>query len=432
MTIFDYRNPDCADALKKLYRRPACPPEIENRAREIVGDVVMRGNAAVLEQIAKFDGVALDAASLKASEEEFREAELQVEDRTKSAIRTAIEHLTEYAARTMPKAWTASPRPGVTLGEKFSPMQRVGCYVPGGTAPLVSSVLHTVAIARAAGVREIVAATPPMKNGKINPATLYAMKQAGATEVLKMGGATAIAAMAYGTETIQPVEKIVGPGNAYVAAAKRLVYGKVAIDMVAGPSEIMVVADDSANPAFAAADILSQAEHGSGLEQAVLVTNSERMLHAVREQIELQSKTLLRQGPLQKVLANGVFLILCRDMEEAAEIASCYAPEHLELQCADARALSEKIQAAGAIFLGSWTPEPAGDFVAGPSHVLPTAGTAKFFHGITASDFIRRSSVLEYSREALRNEIDDIAHFAELEGLDAHKRSALIRREFEA
>lgn len=429
MTIFDYRSPDYADALNSLYRRPAVPPEIEARAREIVGDVMMRGDAAVLEQIARFDGVALDAASLKVSEAEFLEAERSVSDRTKEAVRDAIAHLTEYAERTIPKAWTMSPRPGVTLGEKFSPMRRVGCYVPGGTAPLVSSVLHTVAIARAAGVREIVAATPPMKNGKVNPATLYAMKAAGATEVCKMGGATAIAAMAYGTETVTSVDKIVGPGNAYVAAAKRLVYGKVAIDMVAGPSEIMVVADDSANPAFAAADILSQAEHGSGLEQAVLVTDSERILHAVREQIDLQAKTLHRQGPLRKVLENGVFLILCRDRKEAAEIATAYAPEHLELQCADARSLAESIHAAGAIFLGSWTPEPVGDFVAGPSHVLPTAGTAKFFHGITGSDFVCRSSVLEYTEEALLKEMDDIVQFAELEGLDAHKRSATIRRE---
>ena len=309
-------------------------------------------------------------------------------------------------------------------------MERVGCYIPGGTAPLVSTAIHTVAIARAAGVPSIVATTPVMKNGKVNPSTLYALKQAGATEVWKLGGAYAVAAMAYGTQTLKKVDKIVGPGNAYVAAAKKVVYGSVAIDMVAGPSEIMIVADSTANPAFAAADMLSQAEHGSGLEQAVLVADSGEFLDRVMEELKRQSATLPRLATVNRVLEHGTFLIESKDLEEAAEIASGYAPEHLELMCANPRALLPHIKAAGAIFLGPWTPEPAGDFTAGPSHVLPTAGTAKFFHGLSTMDFMRRSSILEYTEEALCKEIPAIECFASLEGLDAHGRSATIRKDF--
>ena len=316
------------------------------------------------------------------------------------------------------------------LGERFVPMERVGCYIPGGTAPLVSTVIHTVAIARAAGVREIVAATPPMKNGNVNPATLYALKRAGATEVWKMGGAYAIAAMAYGTQTVKKVEKIVGPGNAYVAAAKKIVYGSVAIDMVAGPSEIMILADRTTNPAFAAADMLSQAEHGSGLEQSVIVADSKEFLDKVEVELHRQSATLPRLATVEKVLSRGTYLIEAENMRSAAEIAGNYAPEHLEVMCEHPRELLPHIKAAGAIFLGPWTPEPAGDFTAGPSHVLPTAGTAKFFHGLSTMDFMRRSSLLEYTREALMKEVSAIECFASLEGLDAHGRSASIRRDW--
>lgn len=428
MKIIDCTDSDYGQALQSLYTRPACPPEIEARAQAIVEEVRLHGDSAVLAQIAKFDGVTLTADALKVSEEEIAAAKRSVSRKTREAVRLARKNIIGYARMQIPRSWTSSPRPGVTLGEQFRPMDRVACYVPGGTAPLVSSALHTVAIAKAAGVREIIAATPPRKDGTVNPATLYALITAGATAVYKMGGATAIAALAYGTETVPAVEKIVGPGNAYVAAAKRCVYGRVAIDMVAGPSEIMVVADGTVDPAWTAADILSQAEHGSGLEQAVLVTDSRKTLEAVKAQIMEQSKTLTRQGPLQKVLAGGIFLIRCASMDEALDIAGKFAPEHLELHCADPRAAAKRVRAAGAIFLGAFTPEPAGDFTAGPSHVLPTAGTARFFHGITAGDFFRRSSILLFSEKALMREVDAIEHFAALEGLDAHGRSASIRR----
>ena len=346
----------------------------------------------------------------------------------KKAIAQALRNIKYFAKLTLPKSWKETVRPGVVQGERFTPMARVACYVPGGTAPLVSTSIHTVAIAKAAGVKEIVAITPPMKNGKINPATLYALKRAGATEIYKLGGAYAIGALAYGTETIRKADKIVGPGNAYVAAAKKIVYGRVAIDMVAGPSEIMVIADETTPCAFAAADMLSQAEHGSGLEQAVCVSTSAKVLKDIEDELMRQAETLTRQTPLRKVMEHGMFFIQAKDMCEAAQIASEYAPEHLEIMTERPEYTASKITAAGAIFLGVHTPEPAGDFTSGPSHVLPTAGTAKFFHGITSGDFMRRSSIIKYTQKALGLEIDAIEEFAKMEGLDGHGRSATVRR----
>ncbi len=430
MKRISWNDPNSAQQLEALYNRPACPREIEQTAAEIVATVRQEGDKAVCSYLERFDKVALTPDQFVVTDEECAEAENAVSETAKQAIATAIEHVRLFAEQAKPRDHFFSPRPGVTLGERFLPMERVGCYIPGGTAPLVSTAIHTVAIARAAGVSSIVATTPVMKNGKVNPSTLYALKQAGATEVWKLGGAYAVAALAYGTQTLKKVDKIVGPGNAYVAAAKKTVYGSVAIDMVAGPSEIMIVADRHANPAFAAADMLSQAEHGSGLEQAVLVADSAEFLDRVEKELERQSATLPRIATVRKVLEHGVFLIEAKDLEEAAEIASGYAPEHLELMCEHPRDLLPRIRAAGAVFLGPWTPEPAGDFTAGPSHVLPTAGTAKFFHGLSTMDFMRRSSILEYTEEALRKEIPAIECFASLEGLDAHGRSASIRKDF--
>ena len=402
MKRISWKNSDAASELNALYNRPACPPEIEKSVAAIVAEVRENGNKAITGFLSRFDEVDLKPEEFVVGPEEYAESEAAVNQTARESIAMAISHVTEFAQAAKPKDHSFSPREGVVLGERFLPMDRIGCYIPGGTAPLVSTVIHTVAIAKAAGVRQIVAATPPMKNGKVNPATLYALKQAGATEVWKLGGAYAIAALAYGTETLRKVEKIVGPGNAYVAAAKKLVYGSVAIDMVAGPSEIMIIADSSANPVFAAADMLSQAEHGSGLEQSVLVSDSAEFLDEVEAE----------------------------NMISAAEIAGNYAPEHLEVMCEDPRALLPHIKAAGAVFLGSWTPEPAGDFTAGPSHVLPTAGTAKFFHGLSTADFMRRSSLLEYTQEALMKEVSAIECFASLEGLAAHGRSASVRRDW--
>jgi histidinol dehydrogenase len=276
-------------------------------------------------------------------------------------------------------------------------------------------------------VKEIAAVTPPRPDGTIHPAVLYAMHKAGVTEIYRLGGVYGIAAIAYGTPTIRKVEKIVGPGNAYVTAAKKIVYGEVALDMVAGPSEIMVIADSAANPEFIAADLLSQAEHGSGLEQAVLLCNDKLLIDEVEQAVNRQRRLLSRSTAIDKVINAGVFLIQVKNLEHAVEIANKYAPEHLELICKNPARLAKKIKAAGAIFLGEWTPEPIGDFCAGPSHVLPTAGSAKYFNGLSVESFIRRSSIIRYSRSALCREAPVAECFAAMEGLDAHGNSAAIR-----
>jgi histidinol dehydrogenase len=308
-------------------------------------------------------------------------------------------------------------------------MERIACYVPGGTAPLISTVVHTVTLAATAGVREIAVITPAGQGGRINPALLYACQVAGATEVYRLGGVYCVAAMAYGTRTIRKVEKIVGPGNAYVTAAKRQLYGEVALDLVAGPSEVMIVADATADPRFVAADMLAQAEHGSGHEQAVLVTTDPSLLEKVEAELNRQSASLSRLACVSKVLSRGVFLIETTDLDAAAALVNRYAPEHLELLVAEPNALAAKIKAAGAIFMGAWTPEPVGDFVAGPSHVLPTGGAARYFTGLTVEMFLRRSSLVHYEKDATMAELPYIEKFAANEGLDAHGHSATIRAE---
>lgn len=427
MKVIYCGRPGSERALNDLYNRPDCPKEIETAVAAIVEEVRQDGDEAVCRFLKKFDGQDLTPAELRVTEAEFEAAEQALDETSKAAIDLALSHIQDFARSQMPHSRKYSPREGVVLGEQFTPMERVGCYIPGGTAPLVSTVLHTAGIAAAAGVKEIVAATPPRKDGSIHAATLYAMKAAGIREVYRMGGAYAIAALAYGTETIPRVDKIVGPGNAYVAAAKKIVYGRVAIDMVAGPSEIMVAADSSADPEFIAADMLSQAEHGSGLEQAVLVTDDPELPAKVEQAIQRQKAQLKRQATVDRVLEHGVYMIVARSLEEILEIAGKYAPEHLELMIRDAENHAKDIKAAGAIFIGHWTPEPAGDFTAGPSHVLPTGGTARFFHGLSVMDFMRRSSLIQYTREALKAEIPAIVRFAEMEGLDAHGNSAAIR-----
>ncbi len=414
--------------LRSLYRRPLCPPEIEKAVSGIVEAVRKDGDKALRSFLKKFDGLDIAPSRFRVSEAEFSAAAKQVDAASKKAVKEALKNVTAFAKRSLPKGWSFSPRKGVVLGEAFRPMQRVGCYIPGGTAPLVSTVIHTAGIAKAAGVQEIVACTPPRRDGSVHAATLFALQLCGVKEVYRLGGAYAIAAMAFGTKTLPQVEKIVGPGNAYVAAAKKLVYGNVAIDMVAGPSEIMIIADAKANPAHLAADMLSQAEHGSGLEQAVLVSPSRKVLDDASKELLAQAKRLSRSEAVDKVVAKGVFFIECRDLAEAASIAGSYAPEHLEIICEAPEKLAAKVKSAGAMFLGRWTPEPVGDFTAGPSHVLPTAGSARFFHGLSSADFLRRSSVVKYEKEALLKELPSIERFASLEGLDAHGRSASVRK----
>lgn len=426
---FLYRDDkDFQARLGQMLSREPFSPEIEAAAATIIDEVRRRGDEALCDFAEKFDHARLAPSQFRLGDEEVDKACKSVSPEDREAIDMAVAHIQEFYSHTLPKDWSYSPRPGVVLGEQFHPLDIVGCYIPGGTAPLVSTVCHTVAIARTAGVRDIVVCTPPGGAKGIHPALLYACRAAGATAIYRLGGVYAIAAMAIGTATIPKVEKICGPGNAYVAAAKRRLYGEVALDLVAGPSEVLVIADDTANPVYLAADILSQAEHGSGREQAVLVSTDRRILDEAAREIVRQAASLKRQECVQKVLENGLFLVEAADLEDAARIASLYAPEHLELQVADPKALAPKITAAGAIFMGEYTPEPVGDYIAGPSHVLPTGGTARFFNGLTGDAFFRRTSLLSYDREALLREQPALARLTAAEGLDAHGRSAAIRK----
>ena len=435
MTILDYREyPEAAfqAKLESLYRRPGYPPEFEEPVREILNQVRCDGDEALIRCARQFDRAELTRETLRVSDVELQAAVAGIDPATRAALEQAKAAITDFARRMRREPWRTEVRPGVVLGEQFSPLHRVGVYIPGGTAPLVSTVLHTAAIAAAAGVPEIVAVTPPGPDGKVNPAILAALKLAGATEVYRLGGVYGIAALAYGTQSVKPVEKIVGPGNAYVTAAKKLVYGTVAIDMVAGPSEILVLADETADPRWVAADLLSQAEHGSGREQAVLVTTDPTLPERVVAELERQKRLLPRLETVERVLQHGVFLIIVADLEQAIAVANGYAPEHLELHLANPEAVTPRLTAAGAIFEGPWTPEPVGDFCAGPSHVLPTAGSARFFSGISLETFLRRSSVVRYTAEALYRELPTVEKFAELEGLTAHGRAGSIRREVES
>lgn len=427
MKIISYREKDFKEKLDHLFCRKAFPDNIVAEALPILHDVKARGDIALSEYILKFDKATIEPGKFTVSEEEIKEADSKVSETRRNAIISVIENITDFALRQKPRNRSYSPRSGVELGEKFSPFSRIGAYIPGGTAPLVSTAIHTIAIAKAAGVGCIAAVTPPDKDGKIKPELIFAMKKAGASEIYKLGGVYAIGALAYGTQTIKKVEKIVGPGNAYVTAAKKLVYGDVAIDMVAGPSEIMIIADNSSNSNFIAADMLSQAEHGSGHEQAVLLSTSHSLIERVKDSLEKQVKKLKRSTAIKKVMSENVILIETENMDHSIDIANCYAPEHLEVMCKDFEKITERITAAGAIFLGEFTPEPVGDFVAGPSHVLPTGGSAKYFSGITVDTFMRRSSLIRYTKDALEKEVFIIEQFADMEGLDAHGNSALVR-----
>jgi histidinol dehydrogenase len=427
MERISYKEADFGSRLRPLLDRTAFDPEIEASVAQILADVRRRGDEALCEYARTFDGAELTPEQFAVSAAEIEEATLATPASVRKAIRMACRQIKNFSSQRLPAHWSYSPRKGVVLGERFTPLSRIAAYVPGGTAPLISTVLHTVTLAAVAGVPEIVVITPPGKDGTVPPALLYAASYAGATEIYRLGGVYGVGAAAFGTATIRKVEKIVGPGNAYVTAAKRQVYGYVALDQVAGPSEIMILADESAKPAFIAADMLSQAEHGSGREQAVLVTTSAELITAVEEEIQIQRAQLARQECLGKVIDHGMYFIEVESMEQAADLASQYAPEHLEIMAPGAGVLAKKVTAAGAIFLGPWTPEPVGDFVAGPSHVLPTGGAAKYFSGLTVDQFFRRMSVVNYQKSALKQEVEAIQKIAGVEGLDAHSRSAGIR-----
>jgi histidinol dehydrogenase len=401
--------------------------EIEQRTKAILHEVFVRGDDAVLEFTEKFDGAKLAAEQLAVTQAELFNASLGADESLRAAVAEAEGNIAGFAKKSRRTAWSGKNSHGASVGEKFDPFQRVGVYIPGGTAPLVSTALMTVTLARVAGCQEIVVTTPCGKDGSINPAILFAARAAGATEIYRVGGAQAIAALAYGTKTIRRVQKIFGPGNAYVSMAKRLLVGRVAIDLLAGPSDLLVLADDTADPRFAASDMLAQAEHGSGHERVWLVTTSAKTLKAVEKEIARQLPRLARRELIQRVLDRNVWLIQVKSVVDGVMLANQISPEHCEVITRDARRVSGGIVTAGAIFLGNWSPTVLGDYVAGPSHVLPTDGAGASFAGLTVDQFQRRTSVVEYNRAALKKAMKTLKKFAELEGLGAHGKSAEIR-----
>ena len=413
-----------------LKRSPNNYGQYEASVKEILDKVKEEKDAAVFAYTAKFDGAELTADTIEVTDAEIEEAYAQVDDTLLTVIRKAKDNIESYHAKQRQNSWFDSKPDGTILGQKITPLHRVGVYVPGGKAVYPSSVLMNVMPAKVAGVDEIIMVTPPGKNGKVSPNTLVAAKEAGVDTIYKVGGAQAIAALAYGTESIPKVDKIVGPGNIYVALAKKAVYGHVSIDSIAGPSEILVVADETANPRYVAADLLSQAEHDE-LASAILVTTSEKLAHEVSDQVDGFLKELSRAEIISKSLDNYGYILLADTMEDVIDVANEIASEHLEIQTKNPFEVMTKIRNAGAIFIGEYASEPLGDYFAGPNHILPTNGTAKFFSPLSVDDFIKKSSIISYSREALQKVHKDIESFAKAEQLTAHANSIHVRFEEE-
>lgn len=419
------KNNILADLLK---RDPNNYSSYEATVQAIVNDVRERKDEAVFEYTKRFDGAVLDATTVRVSEAEIQEALSQVEPSLLAIMKRAMKNIREYHEKQKQYSWFDSKPNGTILGQKVTPLSSVGVYVPGGKAAYPSSVLMNIIPAEVAGVPRIVMVTPPGKDGKVNPVTLIAAHIAGVTEVYKVGGAQAVAALAFGTESIPRVDKIVGPGNIFVALAKKAVYGHVSIDSIAGPSEILVLADDSANPRFVAADMLSQAEHDE-LASAILVTTSMELAEKVSAEINGFVAALSRKEILEKSLENYGYILVADTMEEAIATANEIASEHLEIVTRNPFEVMTKIQNAGAIFIGDYSSEPLGDYFAGPNHVLPTNGTAKFFSPLSVDDYIKKSSIIYYSKEALEAVHQDIEAFAEAEHLTAHANSIRVRFE---
>ena len=413
-----------------LKRSPNNYGQYEASVKEILDKVKEEKDAAVFAYTAKFDGAELTADTIEVTDAEIEEAYAQVDDTLLTVIRKAKDNIESYHAKQRQNSWFDSKPDGTILGQKITPLHRVGVYVPGGKAVYPSSVLMNVMPAKVAGVDEIIMVTPPGKNGKVSPNTLVAAKEAGVDKIYKVGGAQAIAALAYGTESIPKVDKIVGPGNIYVALAKKAVYGHVSIDSIAGPSEILVVADETANPRYVVADLLSQAEHDE-LASAILVTTSEKLAHEVSDQVDGFLKELSRAEIISKSLDNYGYILLADTMEDVIDVANEIASEHLEIQTKNPFEVMTKIRNAGAIFIGEYASEPLGDYFAGPNHILPTNGTAKFFSPLSVDDFIKKSSIISYSKEALQKVHKDIESFAKAEQLTAHANSIHVRFEEE-
>lgn len=402
--------------------------QFEQSVQTIAAEVKARGNQAIFEFTERFDGAKINEENFLVTESEIEEAYELVDDDYVFSLRKAIDNIDFFHGKQLRNSWMEPDEKGNILGQLVRPLERVGIYVPGGTAAYPSSVLMNAIPAQVAGVEQIAMVSPPNSSGKMNPYTLVAAAELGLTEIYKMGGAQAIFALAWGTQTISKVDLISGPGNIYVTLAKKMVYGDVNIDMLAGPSEILIVADNKARPACVAADMMSQAEHDV-LARSILVTDDKNLLDEVEKEIQKQLATLSRREIIEKSLADYGALILVEDMIEACEVANQVAPEHLELMVDKPFEMLSKIRNAGAIFLGNNTPEPVGDYMAGPNHILPTGGTARFYSPVTVDTFMKASSIIYYSREGLAEDADDIIKLAEVEGLTAHANCLRVRKE---
>lgn len=426
MKVIRHTDADYSTQTAVLNRRAEAPDHVRAVVTEVIAAVRSGGDEALIAYAAKFDGAALTPATLRVSEEELARGEAATDAKTRAALEASCRNVSAFAKRSLRQNWSMTNEQGAEVGEVFHPFERVGCYVPGGTAPLVSTVLMTVAIAAAAGVPEIVVCTPCGKDGSINAGLLTALKIAGATEIYKVGGSQAIAAMAYGTATIAPVVKLFGPGNSYVVEAKRQCFGAVSVDLLPGPSEVLILSDKTGNAAFIAADFLAQAEHGKD-SGAGFITDDAALLDAVLKEIEIQAAKLGRQQMVQTVLDKGGFAVLVPDMDAGLRLVNEYSPEHLVLISEREAELLPQVRSAGAIFVGNYSPVAVGDFLAGPSHTLPTGGSGKSFPGITADMFQRRTSIVRLTPEACAKSEPIVRAFSEVEGLDAHGESVSVR-----
>lgn len=431
MRIVSLTKETTKDILEDLLKRsPNNYGNYEAAVAEILDKVRSEGDSALFAYTREFDKTEITKETIRVTEEEIREAYDVVDPALVDVIRKALINIRDYHERQKQNSWFTSSEEGTMLGQKVTPLQRVGVYVPGGKAVYPSSVLMNIVPAKVAGVDRIVMTTPPGKDGKVNPSTLVAAREAGADEIYKAGGAQAVGALAYGTESIPKVDKIVGPGNIFVALAKKAVYGHVSIDSIAGPSEILILADDSANPRFVAADLLSQAEHDE-LASAILITTSRKLAEKVSYEVEEFVKVLSRREIIQKSLDNFGYILIAENMDEAIDAANAIASEHMEIVTKNPFEVMLKVRNAGAIFIGEYSSEPLGDYFAGPNHVLPTNGTAKFFSPLSVDDFVKKSSIVYYSREALKKIHKDIEQFASSEQLTAHANSIAVRFENE-
>jgi histidinol dehydrogenase len=425
MRLISHKDRDFSRMLVELNRQAEPRAEVRETVAEVITAVRNKGDAALLAYSVKFGGPKLAPAKIRVTPAEIKKARASLTPAVRKALTTSIANVTAFAKKSLRRNWSMKNAQGALVGERFDPLPRVGLYVPGGTAPLVSSAIMTCGFAKAAGVPEIVAVTPAAKDGTVAPALLAALDLCGATEIYRVGGAQAIAALAYGTKTIRPVTKIFGPGNAYVVEAKRQVFGRVGIDLLPGPSEVLVIADAKANPVWVAADLLAQSEHGVG-SVVVLLSDSDKLIASVQKEIARQSTLSSRPEHLAKAMANAV-LVRVRDLNQAVEIANGFSAEHVSLAVRNPEKIASSLNSAGGIFLGDISPVAAGDFLAGPSHELPTGGAGKAFAGLTAEQFQRRTSIVRYDEASLKKSLPIIETFCAVEGLDAHGRSVSLR-----